>query len=94
MSEEEPPQAPPPLYQRTRLAVEQELKPFSLRGGVVATYLPLVLFAACAGGAYYMGFVRDVPLSAPQFLAPAAGAVYFLLRFFLTAWPKVGQGGR
>lgn len=92
MSEEELPQAPP-LYQRKRLAVEQELKPFSLRGGVVATYLPLVLCAACAGGAYYMGFVRGVPLSAPQFLAPAAGAVYFLLRFFLTAWPRIGKRG-
>ena len=91
---EQPPPTPPPLYSRKRLAVEQELKPFGLAGGALAVYLPLLLCAACAAGAYYMGFVRGAPLSAPQFLAPAAGAVYFLLRFFLAAWPRIGGAAR
>lgn len=91
---EQPPPTPPPLYSRKRLAVEQELKPFGLARGALATYFPLLLSVACAGGAYYMGFVRGAALSAPQFLAPAAGAVYFLLRFFLAAWPKIGGAGR
>lgn len=91
MSPEPPPPRPAPLYTRRRLPVEEQLQPFALAGGVLGAYLPLLLCVACAAAAYYMGFVRGAPLSAPQFLAPAAGAVYFLLRFFIAAWPKVGH---
>lgn len=85
---------PPPPIARKRLPFEQELRPFSGAKSLLSVYLYLVLALCCAAGAFYMARIRGLPLDTPHVVAPAAGALYFTLRFFLMAWPKVGPGGR
>jgi len=86
--------APPPPIARKRLPFEQELRPFSGAKSLLSVYIYLVLALCCAAASYYMGAIRGLPLDTPHVVAPAAGALYFTLRFFLMAWPRIGRGGR
>ena len=84
MSDAGPPRE---LYpRRSRLPVE--MNPFggAMKRGAVLLYG--LLTVGLIGLAAYMALVRGLPLTSGYVAAPAAGAIWFALRLFMTMAPR------
>ncbi len=81
---------PPPIPQRTKLAVESQIGPPSIaKNGALFLYGGLTV--ALLGLAAYMAFVEGQPLISVHVAAPAIGAIWFGLRLFMT-WGSHARG--
>ncbi len=87
MSEERP---KPSWVPRARLPFDPAMAPGAGKGGQAAALVVYALaFVAMAGAAGYMALRRGFAFTEPQVLIPAMGAVWFLVRIFMVARPRM-----
>ena len=87
MSEDAPPPGPPnPLENRLRVEYAPMAMPFT--GGQGKALLFVAIIAACGGASAYMYFVQHMPLTDMLVIGPAVGALWFVLRLFMTLTPR------
>ena len=51
-------------------------------------WLFVAIVVVCAGVAAYMYFVQHMPLTDMRVIGPAMGALWFVLRLFMTLTPR------
>lgn len=81
-----PPSEPRISWARKRLPFEEVRSPLS------GNWIKLVLFAllaiCCAAAAGYVALVLHMPLTDMRVVAPAIGALWFVLRIFMMLNPR------
>ena len=86
MSEDTPPTNP--LEKRRRVEYAPMAMPFTGGGQQGKTLLFVVIVFVCAGASAYMYFVQHMPLTDMRVIGPAMGALWFVLRLFMTLTPR------
>ena len=86
MSEDTPP--PNPLEKRRRVEYPPMAMPFTGGGQQGKTWLFVAIVVVCAGVSAYMYFVQHMPLTDMRVIGPAMGALWFVLRLFMTLTPR------
>jgi hypothetical protein len=86
MSEPTPPTNP--LEKRRRVEYEPMAMPFTGGGRQGKTLLFVAIVVVCAGVSAYMYFVQHMPLTDMRVIGPAMGALWFVLRLFMTLTPR------
>lgn len=84
MSDATPP--PNPLERRRRVEYAPMAMPFTGNAGKPLLFLAII--AACGGAAAYMYFAQHMPLTDMRVIGPAMGALWFVLRLFMTLTPR------
>lgn len=77
-----------PPFAKRRLPFPEQISLAQSGRKRVGLFLLLIAAMLCVGAAYYALKVRGLGVSAPEFLAPALGCVYFGLRVFLAVRPR------
>ncbi|MFZ2029723.1 MAG: hypothetical protein WAU68_05385 [Vitreimonas sp.] len=77
-----------PLEKRRRVEYAPMAMPFTGGGQQGKTLLFVAIVFVCAGVSAYMYFVQHMPLTDMRVIGPAMGALWFVLRLFMTLTPR------